>query len=143
MMREGDEFRSVKWEEAIALIGRRLTDIGAQGGGDALAGLGGACSTNEGAYRFGVFVRSVLGSNNLDCRIHPRDVNQTEVQVTGLGAIGGFGSFVLNYANSMNYKGKIKILGIGDEFVNQGSRSDLLQACGLSSKDVINNILND
>lgn len=57
--------------------------------------------------------------------------------------IGGFGSFVLNYANSMNYKGKIKILGIDDKFVEQGSRNDLLQICGLTSKDIINNILND
>ncbi|MFP6869274.1 MAG: NADH-quinone oxidoreductase subunit NuoG [Nitrospinota bacterium] len=92
MIREGGDLRPADWGEALALIARRLGEIGAQSGGGALAGLGGARSTNEGAYRFGAFVRSVLGSNNLDCRIHPRDVNQTEAQRAGLGAAGGFGS---------------------------------------------------
>jgi len=56
--------------------------------------------------------------------------------------IGGFGSFVLNYANSVNYKGKIHILGINDKFIDQGSRKDLLKYCGLSIESVIESIVN-
>ncbi len=57
--------------------------------------------------------------------------------------IGGFGSFILNYANTSNYRGKVKILGIDDEFVDQGSRLELLDYCGLTSSDIIKEILND
>ena len=57
--------------------------------------------------------------------------------------IGGFGSFILNYANTSNYGGKVKILGIDDEFVDQGSRLELLDYCGLTSSDIIKEILND
>lgn len=56
--------------------------------------------------------------------------------------IGGFGSFVLNYANSVNYSGKIHILGIDDKFVDQGPRKDLLESCGLSVESVIKSIVN-
>ena len=57
--------------------------------------------------------------------------------------IGGFGSFVLNYANSVNYNGKIHILGIDDKFIDQGPRKDLLKSCGLSVESVIKSILNE
>ena len=57
--------------------------------------------------------------------------------------IGGFGSFILNYANQSKYKGEIRILGIDDNFVEQGSRSELLNLCGLNSDTIIQNILDD
>ena len=57
--------------------------------------------------------------------------------------IGGFGSFVLNYANKCNYNGKMKIIGIEDNFIEQGSRSELLKSCGISSKKIIQEILNN
>ena len=57
--------------------------------------------------------------------------------------IGGFGSFVLNYANKLNYKGKIKILGIDDNFIEQGARQNLLEICGLTAESVIKNILDE
>ena len=53
---------------------------------------------------------------------------------------GGFGSFVLNYLNNVKYNGKVKILGIDDQFVGQGSRSELLTDCGLSSHNIIDSI---
>ena len=92
MIREGGELRPASWEEALSLIASRFDAIRSQSGGGALAGLGGGRSSNESAYRFGVFFRGVLGSNHLDCRVHPRDANQTEAQRKGLGAIGGFAS---------------------------------------------------
>ncbi len=91
MIRKGGSLQTATWEEAIHLIADRFEAICGEGGG-ALAGLGGACATNESAYQFGVFIRTVLRSNNLDCRIHPRDVNQTEAQRASFGAIGGLGS---------------------------------------------------
>ena len=92
MIREGGELRSAGWDEALSLVASRLDGIRSESGGAALAGLGGARSTNEAAYQFGALFRSVLGTNNIDCRVHPRDTAQTEAQREGLGAAGGFGS---------------------------------------------------
>ena len=57
--------------------------------------------------------------------------------------IGGFGSFVLNYANNSNYKGNVKILALSDNFVEQGSRKELLDLSNLNSEKIIELILND
>ena len=54
--------------------------------------------------------------------------------------IGGFGSFILNNANSASFEGRVKILAINDKFVDQGSRSDLLEDCGLSVEKLISEI---
>lgn len=39
--------------------------------------------------------------------------------------MGGFGSAVLEYFNSMNYKNDIKILGIPDKFIDHGTQAEL------------------
>ena len=54
--------------------------------------------------------------------------------------VGGFGSVILNYLNNASYSGKVKILGIGDQFIDQGSRSELLKDCGLTSSKIIDAI---
>ena len=54
--------------------------------------------------------------------------------------VGGFGSVILNYLNNASYSGKVKILGIGDPFIDQGSRSELLKDCGLTSSKIIDAI---
>ncbi len=54
--------------------------------------------------------------------------------------IGGFGSYVLNDANKASFNGTFKILAIGDDFVDQGNRSDLLNDCGLSAEKLISEI---
>ena len=67
--------------------------------------------------------------------------SDTIVTLEEASKIGGFGSFVLNYANSVGYRGKIHILGIGDDFVDQGPRDYLLKKCGLTVDSVIESIL--
>ena len=92
MLRKGGRLQPVSWEEAIAAVAGRFSAIREESGGGAIAGLGGGWSTNESAYQFGVFLRAILGSNNVDCRIHPRDAAQSEAQRIALGGIGGHGS---------------------------------------------------
>ncbi|MBT4430403.1 MAG: molybdopterin-dependent oxidoreductase, partial [Nitrospinaceae bacterium] len=92
MIRENGELRPASWEEAQGLIARRFSAIRTESGGAALAGLGGGRSTNETAFQFGALFRTVLESANIDCRINPRDMRQTEAQRAGLGAVGGHGS---------------------------------------------------
>lgn len=61
--------REATWEEALdrAAVGLRAVIDGE--GADAVAGLGGARSTNEEAYAFGKFLRATVGTNNLDARL--------------------------------------------------------------------------
>ena len=49
------------------------------------------------------------------------------------GAVkGGFGSAVLEFAASCNYKSEIQLLGIPDTFIEQGSIDELQQYCEIS-----------
>lgn len=46
---------------------------------------------------------------------------------------GGFGSAVLEFAAAHHYTAKIRLLGIPDIFIEQGSINDLQQYCGISA----------
>ncbi|MBI3992284.1 MAG: formate dehydrogenase subunit alpha [Candidatus Lambdaproteobacteria bacterium] len=59
-------FREATWDEALALVGRRLGALRDAHGGDALAGLGSAKGSNEEAYLFQKLMRAGLGTNNVD-----------------------------------------------------------------------------
>ncbi|WP_417784885.1 1-deoxy-D-xylulose-5-phosphate synthase [Tenacibaculum sp.] len=57
---------------------------------------------------------------------------------------GGFGSAVLAYASEVNYQGKIKLLGVPDEFIHHGTIQQLQEVCGIdvtSIKKTIQNLL--
>jgi len=54
------------------------------------------------------------------------------------GAIkGGFGAAVLEEAQKNNYKGKIEILGVPDQFIDQGTTEELYEICGLSVDKIL------
>ena len=49
---------------------------------------------------------------------------------------GGFGSGILEFASLNNYTSKIKILGIPDEFIEQGTVDELQQYCKIDVKSL-------
>ena len=59
-------FREATWDEALALVGDRLTSIRDTHGSNSLAGFGSAKGSNEEAYLFQKFIRAGLGTNNVD-----------------------------------------------------------------------------
>jgi formate dehydrogenase major subunit len=61
-----DAFREATWEEALDLVGRKLSAIRDEHGPTALAGFGSAKCSNEEAYLFQKMVRAAWGSNNVD-----------------------------------------------------------------------------
>jgi NADH-quinone oxidoreductase subunit G len=65
LIKEDGEFRDATWQEAINLVAERLATYE----GTAVAGLGGARSTNEDAYTFSKFMRSVVGTPHLDSQL--------------------------------------------------------------------------
>ena len=63
------EFQETTWADALDLVAERLGSIIEEHGGEAVGGIGGARSTNEDAYAFGKFMRTVVGSNHLDAQL--------------------------------------------------------------------------
>ncbi len=65
LVKENGEFREAQWSEALELIAERLGSVR----GDEVAGLGGARSTNEEAFAFGKFLRTVVVTPHLDAQL--------------------------------------------------------------------------
>ncbi len=66
LIREGDKFRKATWEEALALIARRLSEIKAAHGPDAIGLISSSKCTNEESYLMQKLARAVIGTNNID-----------------------------------------------------------------------------
>lgn len=66
LLREGDSFREISWDEALDEASRRLSQIKEKYGADAIAGLSSAKGTNEENYLFQKFMREAIGTNNVD-----------------------------------------------------------------------------
>ncbi|WP_425544393.1 formate dehydrogenase subunit alpha [Deinococcus depolymerans] len=66
LIREGDRFREASWDEALDLVARRLSEIRAKDGPDALAFIASSKATNEEAFLVQKFARQVIGTNNVD-----------------------------------------------------------------------------
>ncbi len=66
LVKRGNEFVPVSWEEANDLIIEKL-----RAAGKSVGGIGGARSSNEDLYVWQRFFRGTLGSNNLDHRMGP------------------------------------------------------------------------
>ena len=66
LIREGDTFRPASWDEALTLIARRLTEIKAANGPDALGFISSSKCTNEESFLMQKLSRAVMGTNNID-----------------------------------------------------------------------------
>ncbi|MDB5340690.1 MAG: putative formate dehydrogenase [Planctomycetaceae bacterium] len=66
LIREGGKFREASWEEALQLIGRRLSEIKSQHGSDSLGFISSSKCTNEESYLMQKLARAVIGTNNID-----------------------------------------------------------------------------
>jgi formate dehydrogenase major subunit len=67
MIRKGDEWQQVTWEDAISFTGESLKRISEKYGPESIAVLGSARGTNEENYLAQKFARLVIGTNNVDC----------------------------------------------------------------------------
>ena len=59
-------FREASWDEALDLVARRLKEVHADGGPQAIAGFGSAKCSNEEAYLFQKLIRTGFRTNNVD-----------------------------------------------------------------------------
>ncbi len=63
---ENGSFREAGWDEAIALVARRLSEVKAKYGPDAIGLIASCTGTNEESYLTQKLARGVLGTNNVD-----------------------------------------------------------------------------
>ena len=66
LIREGNEFRSATWDEALSLIARRFSELKAANGPDCMAFISSSKCTNEESYLMQKLARAVIGTNNVD-----------------------------------------------------------------------------
>ncbi len=66
LIKEGDSFKEVSWEQALKFVAQRLGEIRAKNGPNSLAFLSSAKCTNEENYLMQKFARAVIGTNNVD-----------------------------------------------------------------------------
>ena len=67
MIRKGDKWQQVTWDDVISFTAKSLQRISQQHGPDSIAVLGSARGTNEENYLAQKFARVVIGTNNVDC----------------------------------------------------------------------------
>lgn len=86
--RKGGKLSKATWDEALDFVAKRLTQIKSESGPDSIAGVSSSRCSNEDNYVMSRFMRSVIGTNNID--------NCARVchapSVTGLAAAFGSGA---------------------------------------------------
>jgi formate dehydrogenase major subunit len=66
MIKRNGEFKKVTWDEAYDYIASKLTSYKDKFGSDSIAGISSARCTNEENYLMQKFIRTVIGTNNID-----------------------------------------------------------------------------
>ncbi|WP_010530350.1 formate dehydrogenase subunit alpha [Lentibacillus jeotgali] len=66
LIREGDSFVEVDWDEALDYTAKRFSEIEADKGSDALGFIASSKATNEESYVMQKLARQVFGTNNVD-----------------------------------------------------------------------------
>jgi formate dehydrogenase alpha subunit len=88
LLRRGERFEPVAWEDALGFAAERLDAIHRTHGPDALGVLTSSRSTNEAAYLLQKLFRVRFGTNHVDCcaRVCHASTAQALREVTGAGA---------------------------------------------------------
>ncbi|MDX1448885.1 MAG: NADH-quinone oxidoreductase subunit NuoG, partial [Acidimicrobiia bacterium] len=88
LIRQGDGHRQATWAEALSLVADRLASIRDTHGPDSIGAIGGARGTNEDAYALSKFMRTVIGTNNVDAQLDDGLEPQFLAAVAGRARIG-------------------------------------------------------
>lgn len=66
LIRDNGRFREASWDEALALVARRLLEVRDRHGADSLGFIGSSKASNEEAYLTQKIARRIIGTNNVD-----------------------------------------------------------------------------
>lgn len=95
LIREGDSFNEIGWEQAIKLVAGKLSETRDRNGPDSLAFMSSSKCTNEDSYLLQKFARVVIGTNNIDQCARLCHMST----VVGLGAAFGSGAMTNSIAD--------------------------------------------
>jgi formate dehydrogenase alpha subunit len=89
LLRKGDRFAEISWDEAIGIAAARLGESAAKYGPDSVGGLSSAKCTNEENYLFQKLIRSAFRTNNVDhcARLCHAATTVAMVETLGSGAM--------------------------------------------------------
>jgi len=89
LLKEGEGWRSVAWDEALSRVAERLSEIKAKHGSGAIGVVGSLKTTNEENYWLGKLARAGLGTNNIDtaARFYYAPGFQAHWEALGVGAM--------------------------------------------------------
>ncbi|MER7467304.1 formate dehydrogenase subunit alpha [Streptomyces sp. NPDC097981] len=94
LLRDGDgRLVPVTWDTAVARVAQRLTAAITEHGPDSVAAISSARATNEENYLFQKFMRTVIGTNNIDNCSRLCHAPSAAGLVASFGLAGGTGSF--------------------------------------------------
>lgn len=80
LVRKGDTLVEASWDEALKTVAEKFREIKKKQGSEAIGGICSARLTNEEVYLFQKFLRSVIGTNNVD---HSGGYAHTGLEVMG------------------------------------------------------------
>ncbi len=83
MVRRNGELMSTSWGEALKVVAEKLGEIKKKHGADAIGGIGSAKLSNESNYLLQKFMRTAIGTNNID----HRDGGDVAAVPTGIPAL--------------------------------------------------------
>jgi formate dehydrogenase major subunit len=66
MVRKNGKLVRASWDEALNTVAKKITEVKAEYGPDAIAGFSSARTVNEDNYLFQKFLRAAVGTNNVD-----------------------------------------------------------------------------
>lgn len=79
LIKKNGQFVETNWDEALTVIANRFAEIKKNYGPDAIAGLGSPRCTNEETYLFQKFMRTIIGTNNIDHLMTDRGSEWNEI----------------------------------------------------------------
>lgn len=118
LIRREGELQPATWDEALELVARRLAEITAKQGPEAIAGLGSARATNEANYLFQRFLRTVTHTNNVD---HPGRIPNGAAPAAPLPHLEGRDAILLLGCDPSNEAPLVE-LGIKQAVLRHGAR---------------------
>ncbi|MCX5126905.1 formate dehydrogenase subunit alpha [Streptomyces sp. NBC_00347] len=93
LLRRGELLEPVDWDTAVRHVADRLSGAVAKGGPDTVAAISSARATNEENYLFQKFMRTVIGTNNIDNCSRLCHAPSAAGLVASFGLSGGTDSF--------------------------------------------------
>ncbi len=88
LMRSGEGFVEVSWEEALNVVADKLQEIKQKEGPESIGGISSSRATNEENYLFQKWMRACIGTNHIDNGVRLSSISSFYGMMTSIGSVG-------------------------------------------------------